>query len=322
MSGKQVIAVIGATGAQGGGLVRAIAADHAGPFRARAVTRHPGSDKARGLAALGVEIVTGDTDNPASLERAFAGAYGAYCVTNFWEHLSAEREGRQAVNMARATRAAGLEHVVWSTLEDTRKWVPLGDARLPTLHGEFKVPHFDSKGQVDRAFAEEAAPTSYVAAAFYWDNFVNFGMGPRKGPDGSLLLSLPLGGAKLPGIAAEDVGRCAYGIFRRGTSAVGQRYGIAGECLTGDEMAVKMGRALGRKVTFSDVPFDTYRGLGFPGAQDLGNMFEFQALLGDEFLRLRDPKLSRALNPALLDFDGWLASSASQLEVKAREAGA
>ena len=322
MPERNVIAVIGATGAQGGGLVRAILADAGGPFRARAVTRHPESEKARALAALGVEVVAGDADNQQSLERAFSGAYGAFCVTNFWEHLSAEREGRQALAMARATRAASLRHVIWSTLEDTRKWVPLGDNRLPTLQSRFKVPHFDGKGQVDREFADEAAPTSFLAAAFYWDNFIGFGMGPRTGPDGTLVFALPLGGARLPGIAAEDVGRCAYGIFRRGLAAAGQRFGVAGESLTGDQLAAKMGRALGRKVVFTDVPFDVYRGLGFPGAEDLANMFQFQAILGDEFLRLRDPNLSRALNPALLDFDGWLAANASRLEVKVNEAGA
>ena len=322
MTGKKVIAVTGATGAQGGGLVRAIAADREGPFTARAITRRPESEKARAIAALGVEVVAGDTDKPSSIERAFAGAYGAFCVTNFWEHNSVEREGRQALAMARASRAAGLQHVVWSTLEDTRRWVPVGDARLPTLHESYKVPHFDSKGQMDTVYAEEAAPTSYLLAAFYWDNFVGFGMGPRKGPDGDLVLSLPLGGARLPGISAEDIGRCAYGVFRRGASAVGQRYGIAGECLTGEEMAAKMGRALGRKVAFVDVPFDTYRGLGFPGAEDLANMFQFQAMLGDEFLRLRDTRLSRSLNPALLDFDGWLAANASRLPMQYREAGA
>ena len=270
MPAKKIIAVLGATGAQGGGLVRAIAADPDGPFAARAITRKPDSDKARALAALGIEVVAGDADDPSGLDRALAGAYGAFCVTNFWEHFSPDREIAQATNMARATRKAGLQHVIWSTLEDTRKWVPLEDMRLPTLQGKYKVPHFDSKGSVDGVFAREAASTSYLLAAFYWDNFVHFGMGARKNEDGDLVLALPLGGAKLPGIAAGDIGKCAYGIFRRGTSAVGQRFGIAGEILSGAEMASKMAHALGRKVVFSDVPFDVYRGLGFPGAEDLG----------------------------------------------------
>ena len=316
MPARKIVAVVGATGAQGGGLARAIAADRNGPFSARAITRHPESDKARALAALGVEVVAGDADDPPSLERAFAGAYGAFCVTNYWEHLSGEREGRQAQAMARATRKAGVQHAIWSTLEDTRKWVPLGDSRLPTLHGQYKVPHFDSKGQMDRVFAEEGAPTTCLLAAFYWENFIYFGMGPRTGPDGDLVLALPLGGVKLPGISAEDIGKCAYGVFRRGTSEVGQRIGIAGEKLSGEEMAAKMGRALKRKTRFYDMSFDAYRGLGFPGAEDLGNMFQFQAILGEEFLRSRDPQLSRSLNPELLDFDAWLAANAGRVPIQ------
>ena len=110
MADKKVIAVVGAMGAQGGGLVRSIAADRDGPFVARAITRKPDSDKAKAMAALGVEVVAGDADDPPSLERAFAGAHGVFCVTNFWEHFSTEREGAQATAMARATRKAGVAH--------------------------------------------------------------------------------------------------------------------------------------------------------------------------------------------------------------------
>ena len=314
MAEKKIIAVVGATGAQGGGLVRAILADGEGSFAARAITRKPGSEKARALSSLGAEVVAGDADDPSSLDSAFAGAHGAYCVTNFWEHLSVEREIAQATAMARACGKAGVRHVIWSTLEDTRNWVPLGDPRLPTLQGKYKVPHFDGKGACDHVFAAEV-PTTYLLAAFYWENFLYFGMGPRKAPDGNLVLALPLGGVKLPGIAAEDVGKCAYGVFRRGASTVGQRIGIAGDVLSGPEMAAAMGRALGRNVGFEDVPFDVYRGLGFAGADDLGNMFEFQAILADEFLRGRDPKLSRSLNPQLLSFDDWLRGNIGRMPI-------
>jgi uncharacterized protein YbjT (DUF2867 family) len=310
---KKLIVVMGATGAQGGGLARAIAADKSGEFTARAVTRNPSSDKAKALAALGIEVVQGDADDQASLERAFAGAHGVFAVTNFWEVLSVDREGAQAAAMARASRAAGVQHVVWSTLEDTRQRIALDDGRLVVLHDKYLVPHFDSKGQMDEVFANEGAPTSYLLAAFYWENFLYFGMGPKAGENGRLTLSLPLGGAKLPGIAAEDIGRCAYGIFKRGPSTVGQRFGVAGDVLSGPEMAQKMGAVLGQPIDFVDVPFDVYRSLGFPGAEDLGNMFQYQAILGDEFYRSRDPKLSRELNPALQDFDTWLAAHKQQL---------
>jgi uncharacterized protein YbjT (DUF2867 family) len=315
MADKKIIAVVGATGAQGGGLARAILADTGSDFAVRAITRKPDSDKARALAALGAEIAAGDADDPPTLERAFAGAYGAYCLTNFWEHGEPERELRQATALARATKNAGLQHVVWSTLEDTRKDVPLDDSRLKTLRDTYKVPHYDAKGEADAVFEAEAAPSSYILPALYWDNLIHFGMGPRRQDDGSLVFALPLGGQKLPGIGAEDIGGCAYGIFRRGASAAGQRFGIAGEILSGEQMAEKLGKALGQTVTFQDVPFDAYRALGFPGADDLGNMFEYHMLLGEQFLKARDPKLARELNPNTRDFDAWLRDNAGKIPI-------
>lgn len=112
MSDRRVIAILGATGAQGGGLARAILEEPDGGFAVRAITRDPASEKARALAAAGAEIVAGDVDDPPSLERAFDGAYGAYCVTFFWAHFSPETELAQAENMARAAKAAGVAHVI------------------------------------------------------------------------------------------------------------------------------------------------------------------------------------------------------------------
>jgi uncharacterized protein YbjT (DUF2867 family) len=186
---------------------------------------------------------------------------------------------------------------------------------MPVLRGKYNVPHFDAKGLADEVFGREGAPTSYLLAAFYWDNFILFGLGPRKGQDGTATLALPLGGAKLPGIAAEDIGRCAYGIFKRGASTIGGRFGIAGEILSGPEMAAAFAKIVGQPVRFQDVPFETYRGLGFPGADDMGNMFEWQAILGHEFHALRDANLARELNPELQNFSDWLAANASRIKV-------
>jgi len=322
MAEKKIIAVVGATGAQGGGLVRAILANPAGPFAARAITRRPDSDRARALAAAGVEVVGGDADDPPTLRSAFDGAHGAYCVTNYWEHMSPERELRQASAMARAARQSGVSHVVWSTLEDTRERVPLDDARLPTIQGRYKVPHFDAKGEADEVFAREGSPTTYLRTAFYWDNFIFFGMGPRRGADGGLVLALPLGEARLPGIAAEDIGKCALGVFQRGAELVGKHVGIAGEILSGPEMAGAMGRALGQPVQFLDVPFNAYRALGFPGADDLGNMFEYQALYEEEFCRSRDVALSRSLAPDIQSFAAWLERNAARIPIPGTAADA
>src|SRR5512134_2210501 len=205
MAESRTIAVVGATGAQGGGLARAILSDPSRTFRARALTRKPDSDGARALAAAGAEVVAADLDDEARVQRAFAGAWGVFALTNFWEHFSPERELQQAGTQARAAKNAGASHVIWSTLEDTRKLVPLSDNRMPTLMGKYKVPHFDAKGEADALFLATGVPTTLLLTSFYWDNFVGFGAGPKRGPDGKLLLTLPLGKAKLPGIAVEDI---------------------------------------------------------------------------------------------------------------------
>jgi len=315
MSDRKVLAVVGATGAQGGGLARAILDDPDGGFTVRALTRSADSPAARALAARGAEVMHADVDDMASLERAFAGAYGAFCVTFFWAHMSPEKEVAEARAMAEAAARAGVRHVIWSSLEDTRRWVPLDDSRMPTLHGKYKVPHFDGKGEANRFFVEGSAPATILNTSFYWDNLIGFGMGPTPGPDGTLVFNLPMGDARLPGIAAEDIGRCAYGIFTRGAELIGREVGIAGEHLTGEEMAASLSRALGRHVRYNAVPFDVYRSLGFPGADDMGNMFQFKHDFNAEFCGARDLGLSRSLNPRLQRFDQWLAANAEKIKV-------
>jgi uncharacterized protein YbjT (DUF2867 family) len=306
MAAKKIIVVIGATGAQGGGLVRAITADRSGEFSARAVTRKPDSDQAKALAKAGVEVVAGDTDQPETLGPAFAGAYGAFCVTNFWEHFSPERELAQAGHMARAAKTASLQHVIWSTLEDTRKWVPLNDQRMPTLMGNYKVPHFDAKGEADGIFQQLGVPTTNLLTSFYWENLIFFGSGPKRGPDGKLALTLPMDDKKLPGIAVEDIGKCAYAIFKRGREFIGKTVAIAGEHLTGTQMAVALTRALGEEVRYNAVTPEVYRGFGFPGADDLGNMFQFKRDFNQYFTGVRNLGFARSLNPELQTFDQWL----------------
>jgi uncharacterized protein YbjT (DUF2867 family) len=307
MKTSKTIVVTGATGAQGGGVVRAILGDTSGAFTARAVTRNAMSAKAVELDRLGAEVVEADLDDPGSLEKAFRGAHGAYCVTNFWEHFSPEKELAQAANLAAAASGERLEQVIWSTLEDTRKWVPLDDDRMPTLMGKYKVPHFDAKGEANSAFSKRGVPVTFLLTSFYWDNLIYFGSGPKPGPDGVLAITMPMGNAKLPGIAAEDIGKCAYGIFKAGTEYVGKSVGIAGELLTGNEMAEALGKALGKEVRYNDVSPDLYRGFGFPGAGDLGNMFQFKRDFNDDFCRARDVSTARKLNPQLMDFSAWLA---------------
>jgi uncharacterized protein YbjT (DUF2867 family) len=301
----KVIAVVGATGAQGGGLVSALLADPDGGFVPRALTRDPASEAARVLGDRGVEVVRADLNDRGSLDEAFTGAHGAFCVTNFWELFDPEKEMAQAKNLAEACARAGLRHAIWSTLEDTREFVPLSDHRMPTLLGRYKVPHFDGKGEANRYFADAGVPTTYLLASFYWENFIYFGLGPKPSPDGVLTLTTPMADAPLAGIGAEDIGPCAYGLFK--TEAIGETVGIAGEHLTGQEMASKMSKSLNREVRYEPVTPDAFRSFGFPGAEDLGNMFQFYTEYAPELGSARSVGATRALHPGTLDFDGWLA---------------
>ena len=315
MDDRRTIAIVGATGAQGGGLARAILDDPDGGFAARAISRNTGSDRARALADAGAEVVQADIGDRDSMVRAFAGADAAFCVTNFWEHFSPDTEAAQARTMADAAKHAGVGHVIWSTLEDTRKWVPLEDDRMPTLMERFKVPHFDSKGSVNHVFTDAGVPTTFLLTAFYWDNLIHFDMGPKRQEDGSLAFPLPMGDRPLPGIAAEDIGRCAYGIVKAGPELKGKTIGIAGEHLTGAQMAAALTEALGEPVAYAAVPWDVYRGLDFPGAADLGNMFQFKHDFNDYYCGMRDIAASRRLNPALQTFADWLAAHKDQIRV-------
>ncbi len=322
MAEKKIIAVFGATGAQGGGLVRAILRDPQGGFAVRAITRDANSEKARALEKLGAEVVAADVDNPESMKKAFQGAYGAYCVTFFWAHFSPEKEMAEAQAMAAAAMSAGLKHVIWSTLEDTRKWSPLSDSRIPTLHGKYKVPHFDGKGESDHFFTDAGVPTTFLLTSFYWDNFIGFGMGPQKGPDGKLAITLPMGDKKLPGIAAEDIGKCAYGIFKRGGEFIGKTVAITGENLTGTQMAAGFAELLGQEVRYNAISPEVYRSLGFPGADDLGNMFQFKRDFNDYFAGVRQAEFSKSLNPELQDFKTWLRNNKNAILGTQSAAGA
>lgn len=313
MPPKKTIVIFGATGAQGGGLAHAILNDRNSEFAVRAVTRDTNSEKAKELVALGAEVVAGDVDDLQSMKRVLEGAYGAYFVTFFWAHLSAEKEMAEANNMAAAAKEAGLKHVIWSTLEDVRKYVPLTDNSMPTLNGKYKVPHFDGKGESDQYFIDAGVPVTFMLVSYYWENLIYFGMGPKRGTDGKLAITFPMGNKKMAGIAAADIGKCAYGIFKKAGELFGKKVGIAGDQLTCAEMAKGMSKALGEEVSYNEITPEQYRSFGFPGADDLGNMFQFYRDFDEVCNSIRDVKYSKELNHELQSFDTWLAENAKRI---------
>jgi uncharacterized protein YbjT (DUF2867 family) len=313
MADKKIIAVVGATGHQGGGLVRAILNDKKSPYIVRALTTNTNSDKANELKKLGVEVVSANVDDQDSLTRAFKGADSAYCVTFYWNHMNPDKEITEAVNIAKAAKAAGIKHAIWSTFEDTRKLVPLDDKRMPTLLGRFKVPHFDAKSEANHYFTELGVPTTFLLTSFYWDNFIFWGMEPKKGPDGKYAITFPLGDKKMPGIASDDIGKCAYGIFKKGKEFINKTVGIAGEHLTGYQMADTLTKVLGVDIHYNDVPADVFRSFGFPGADDAGNMFQYKRDFEKEYCGLRSIEFSRSLNPELQTFEQWVTKHKNEI---------
>ncbi|HUK35665.1 MAG TPA: NmrA/HSCARG family protein [Vicinamibacterales bacterium] len=315
MGVKRIIAVVGATGTQGGSVARALLRDGGDAFGVRAITRKPSSPRAQMLARDGAEVVYADLDDLDSMKRAFAGAYGAYCMTDFWGgHGDPERERLQGSTMAEAARCAGLQHVVWSTLEDTRRLVPLSDTRMPTLLGKYKVPHFDGKAEANEAFVRLGVPTTFFLTSFYWENFLQFPGMQLRAQNGDITLAMPMADKKLPGIAVDDIGLCALGVFTQACSA-GQTIGVAGEHLTCTQIASMLTTALGTRVRYVDVDPATYRTWDFPGAAELSNMLQFKRDFQEAFCGVRSVERSRQLNPSLQTFETWLSRHAEEFRV-------
>ena len=273
------------------------------------------SPEARALAAAGAEVVAADLADPASVVRAFAVHTARICVTFFWNHFSPDQgAGRSAMRWPTPRSRHACEHVIWSTLEDSRRWVKLDDPRMPTLMGNYKVPHFDVKGEADDVLPCDRRAHDVPVDLVLLGQPDPLRHGARRpGPDGKLRFALPMGDRPLPGIAADDIGRCAHGIFKRGNEFAGRTVGIAGEHLTGAQMAAGLTLALGREVLHQDVPFDVFRGLGFPGAEDLGNMFQFNHDFSADFCAARSIEFSRSVNPGLQSFSDWLAAHGREI---------
>lgn len=314
MTNEKLIAVVGATGSQGGGLVRAILDDPNHEFRVRALTRSANSEKARALTDAGAEVVEADLDDGPSMRRAFEGADGAFVVTNYWAERTPEEEAtrtRAAMELAQADTAAlaakqaGVGHVVWSTLEDTREFFG-SDQSVPDVDGAYKVPHFDAKSEADAMFREYDVPTTFLRTTLFFEGFAG-SLGPVRGDDGTLLLTLPMADQLMSAIAVGDIGRAALGVFRRGQELVGATVSIAGDHLTGNQYAAALGDTLGEEVLYRPLGWDEFRAQGFPGAVEMGNMFQYYAQNSARFVGDRDLSAVRALNPGLLSFRDWLA---------------
>ena len=203
--------------------------------------------------------------------------------------------------------------MIWSTLEDIRQFMKPDDKRMPMLQEKYRVPHFDAKAEANAFFKD--LPTTFLVTSFYWDNLYMFGLAPKKGDDGQLAWTFPMGTAKMAGIAAEDIGKVAYGIFKAGNEYIGKTVGILGEALTIDEMGKTLSKVLGvGPIKYNAVDADVYRGFGFPGADEMGNMFQAYRDFDKQMLAARSQATARKLDPALQTFEQFVTKQAAAIK--------
>src|SRR6266446_6243067 len=254
---KKLIAVVGATGQQGGAVVRAMQAQ--GQFKVRALTRHPG--RHRGLAD---EVVAADLDRPETLKAAFEGAHGVFLVTNFWEPGTDEL--KQATAAVRAAKEAGVKHFVWSTLPDVEA----------ISGGKFDVPHFTGKAKVDRIVREAGfAHHTFVIAPFFYQNLVGL-LAPQKQENGSLGWALPID----PTVRSihmgdiTEIGSIVAGAFAHpDQGGNGEYLPLVGDFMSFNEIVDTLNRQ-GHNISYKRVPKESFAA-AFPGANEIAEMFSY-----------------------------------------------
>src|SRR6266852_336668 len=286
------ILVTGATGLQGGGVARCLLKQ--GKSAVRCLTRHPDSEAAKTLTQLGADVVQADLDDPASLKSALKGCTGVFGVTNFWEVFL--REYDQGVNLIDVASEAGVEHLVLSTLSSAAK----------ISHGAVAVPHFETKSRMEEHARQRGVPFTFVHVAFYFENFMNY-FRPQRRADGSYSFGFPLADARLGAVAVEDTGGVVTAIFERRAEFLGETVEIIGDEMTAQEFAQILSRVLGRRVTYNHIPRDTYAALGFPGARELADMFEF--LRAHVPSRRAEIAQCRQLYPSMQTFEVWVQAN-------------
>lgn len=271
----------------------------AGSCKVRCLTRRPRSIAALEIAGLGAELVEGDLSDPASLRAALRDCEGAFGVTNYWEHF--EREFEHGRNLVDALAACGIQHAVISTLPHAKQ----------LTGGRLSVPHLDTKGRIEEYARGAKLPATYVHVAFYYENYLAH-FPPRRQPDGTYVFGFPQGNTPLAAVAAEDVGGVVAAIFAETFWYRDKVVGVVGEDLRCDEYAEVMHRVLGRPFAYRYVTHDAFAALGFPGARDLADMFEFNRQYVPN--RRVDLAKSRELYPQIRSFEHWLRSHTPAFE--------
>ena len=289
------ILVVGATGMQGGGVARHLL--KRGIFEVRCMTRHADSEAARLLRQQGANLVQADLDDPVSLKPAIHGCTGVFGLTNFWEaHF---REYDQGVNLIAAAAEAGVGHLVLSTLPSSKK----------ISRGAIDLPHFETKARMEEYAQLRNVPFTFVHVAFYYENFLNY-FPPRPQLDGTYTFGFPLGDACLGAVAAEDIGGVVASIFENRAEFLGKSVEIISDEMPAREYAEIMSHSLGQKITYCHISREMYAAMGFPGARELADMFEFLRVYTPS--RRADIARCQRLFSATQRFETWIEGNAER----------
>ncbi|XP_073414746.1 nmrA-like family domain-containing protein 1 [Dendrobates tinctorius] len=289
MADKKVFVVFGASGAQGGSVAAALLDD--GTFEVRAVTRDTSKPAAVKLKEAGAEVVSADLDDEKSLEAALSGAYGAFLVTNFWEHFSKEKEITQGKLIADLSKRLALEIVVFSGLENVKK----------LTEGKLEVLHFDGKGEIEEYFREIGVPMTSVRLPCYYENLLTFFRPQKNKDDDGYSLAIPMGDVPLDGMSVTDLGGVVVSILKAPSDHVGKNIGLSTEKLTVAQYAAIMSKVTGKDIKDAKITPEAYEKLGFPGAEEMANMFRFYITKPD-----RDVDVTLKLNPKAKTFKPWM----------------
>lgn len=275
------IAILGATGQQGGAVADALLAN--GNAQVVALTRNPDSEKAKALQAKGAIVRQADLNDVTSLKGAFEGCDGAFVIANFWEDMNVDTEMKQYKNATDALKATStIKHVIFSTLEESV--IPGVTDDFKVLHdhetGKMYVPHFDGKHRAEKYF--DGLPTTFMVTSCYFENFTSF-FTCFGNEDGSYTFTLPLGQDKqIPWTILPDLGYLVAGAFGQ-PDLIGKRIGQASFYATGDELAGILSKVTGKTIKYNCVPWDVFASFDFPGADELAQMFELWLRTYDQF---------------------------------------
>jgi len=326
MKSNKIIVVFGATGSQGGALVRAILAhDTQKEFYIRAVTRNRDSEKVLKFTKMmleeenRVEVIEADANDLEQVTMALKDAYGAFFVTNPFDPSSCatlDLESKQAWNFAKASEVVGLHHAIWSTTEDPLEDVPMESDAIPTLTATsqdgsqtcYKLPHFENKAKGDTFFQEFSVPTTFILPGFFYENFLSYFPIKREGENNSLQFLVPTGDAKIPMTSAEDIGKVALAIFQGGPKEfAGKKIGISTEHLSMDDVSERFSKVLGESVSNNKfVTAEIFSTFGFPMCQELANMFIYWRDFNAQYRSRRSVDETKNVYSDLTSFEDYV----------------